>query len=241
MGLGALVRTSLSDFYFHSLRLVPANLVWGGTAIVLIVIGLASPVLAILLSPLLAIAGMVVFQVAAGVVRRDPAISIREAIADVPRWWTAAIALGIASVLVAGVLVTNMITGLASAEPIGWALATLAGWGLIAWWTWLVIAWPLVVDPARAGRPLGDRLRLAATLALARPGRFGALGLLVAVIVLVSTIMTAAVLTIGVAFVAVLASNAVYPIADRIEGVAPYLAAGGGQQLPDIPGVGGRP
>ena len=136
----------------------------------------------------------------------------------------AAIALGVGTVVVGGVLVTNLLTGLASAEPIGWILATLAGWGLIAWWTWLVIAWPLVVDPARAGRPLGDRLRLAATLALDRPGRFGALGLLVAVIVVVSTILTAALLTISVAFVALIASHAVYPLADQLDGVAADLA-----------------
>ena len=151
-GLGAVVRTSVSDFYFHSLQLVPANLLWGLTAIVLVFVGLASPVIAILASPLLAVAGMVVVRVAAGVARHEPGISIREAIADVRRWWTAAIALGVGTVVVGGVLVTNLLTGLASAEPIGWILATLAGWGLIAWWTWLVIAWPLVVDPA-PGRP----------------------------------------------------------------------------------------
>ena len=72
----------MSDFYFHSLRLVPANLLWGLTAIVLVFVGLASPVIAILATPLLAIAGMLVFRVAAGVVRHEPGISIREAIAD---------------------------------------------------------------------------------------------------------------------------------------------------------------
>ncbi len=219
-GLGGVLRVSLSDFYFHSLRLVPPNLVWGATAIALLFVGLASPVIALLLSPLLAIAGMAVFRVAAGVVRHEPGISIREAIADLPRWWTAAILLGVGTMLVVGVLVTNVLTGLSSAEPAGWAFATLAGWGLVAWWTWLVVAWPLVVDPARAGRPLADRLRLAATVAIARPGRFGTLGLLVAVIVVLSTILTAAILTISVAFVALVASRAVYPIADQLDGLA---------------------
>ena len=28
-GLGTVVRAALSDYYFNSMRLVPANLVWG--------------------------------------------------------------------------------------------------------------------------------------------------------------------------------------------------------------------
>jgi hypothetical protein len=43
------------------------------------------------------------------------------------------------------------------------------------------------------------------------------IGLLVAIIVAVSTILTAALLTIGVAFVALLACRTVYPVADRLD------------------------
>ena len=70
--------------------------------------------------------------------------------------------------------------------------------------------------------PLVERLRLAGALLLAHPLRFAGLALAMAVVVAVSVVLTAAILTISVAFVALVACRSVYPAADRLE-----LALGG--------------
>ena len=49
------------------------------------------------------------------------------------------------------------------------------------------------------------------------PIRFGAVGALTAIVLVVSTILTAALLTLSVAFVALVACRTVYPVADRVE------------------------
>ena len=75
----------------------------------------------------------------------------------------------------------------------------------------------MLVDPARSDRPVRARLGLAARVLLADPIRFGALGVAAGVILLVSTILTAAVLTISVAFLALVACRSALPVADRLE------------------------
>ena len=52
---------------------------------------------------------------------------------------------------------------------------------------------------------------------LAHPLRFAGLGLAMAVVTAFSIALTAAILTISVAFVALVACRSVYPAADRLE------------------------
>ncbi len=54
-------------------------------------------------------------------------------------------------------------------------------------------------------------------LVLFDPLRFGALGALTAIVVVVSTILTAGLPTIGVSFVASVGRRSVYPVADRLK------------------------
>jgi hypothetical protein len=123
-----------------------------------------------------------------------------------------------AAVAAAGfILGTNTLVGLVGSEPAGWAIATLAGWGLVVVWCGALVGWPLVVDPARAASPLGESLRLTVRLLLARPLRFAGLGLAMAVATAISIVLTAAILTVSVAFVALVACRSVYPAADRLE------------------------
>lgn len=215
--LGPVFRASLTDYYFNSMRLVPANVAWGAGVILIIVIGLAWPLGALLLLPILALPTAAVFRVAATVVRGEPWIGLRDILGSSRRELPATLALGAAFVATGLILATNVLTGLGQAEPLGWILATLAAWGLVAWWCAAIVAWPLIVDPLRAARPIRERLRLAGALLLLHPLRFGVLGLAVAVIVVVSTVLTAAILTVSVAFVAVVACRFVYPAADRLE------------------------
>jgi O-antigen ligase len=77
--------------------------------------------------------------------------------------------------------------------------------------------WVLLVDPDRADDTIGRRLRLAGLLVLAAPGRMGGLGLVLALILIVSTVAFAALLTVSVAYAALVAARFVLPMADRFE------------------------
>ena len=84
---------------------------------------------------------------------------------------------------------------------------------------WLVswTAWPLLLDPVRADRPVRERLRTAVLLVLAYPIRLGALGAVLALIVLASTVAFIALMTISVAFAALVATRYILPAADRLD------------------------
>ncbi len=116
------------------------------------------------------------------------------------------------------VFLVNLSFGILSGSPIGWSLATLAAWGLAVTWLFAWVAWPVLLDPRRADRSVRDRLRLAGLLVIAFPVRFAALGLVLAVMLLASTMAVVVLATIGVAFAALVATRYVLPAADRLEG-----------------------
>lgn len=207
------------------MRLVPANLVWGFTVVLLVLIGLVSPLLSLALLPLLALPTAGVFRIAARIVRGEPDVGLHDIAwpyRHMPGRW---VAIGAAVVAAGLMLGTNLLFGVGGGEPAGWAIATLAGWGLIVLWCGALVGWPILVDPSRAAMPLSERLRLAAALLLAHPLRFAGLGLAMAIVVALSVVLTAAILTISVAFVALVACRLVYPAADRLG-----LALGGERQ-----------
>lgn len=215
--LGAVVRAALTDFYFNSMRLVPANVVWGFGVVLIVLVGLVWPLGGVASLALLALPTAGIFRVAARIVRCEPDIGLHDIAWPYRHVVGTTVALGVAFVAVSLVLGSNVVVGLGGGEPFGWVLATLAGWGLIALWCGAIVAWPLIVDPARAAWPLRERLRLAGRLLLVDPLRWAALGLFVALVVAVSVVLTAAILTVSVAFVALVACRSVYPAADRLE------------------------
>jgi hypothetical protein len=207
----------VSDYYFNSMRLVPANLVWGFALALIVLIGMVSPLLSLALLPLLALPTAGVFRIAARIVRGEPGIGLHDIAwpyRHAPGRW---VVVGVVVVAAGLMLGTNALVGLAGGEPAGWAIATLAGWGLVVLWCGALVCWPLLVDPERAATPLGERLRLAGALLLAHPLRFAGLGLAMALVTAVSIVLTAAILTVSVAFVALVACRSVYPAADRLE------------------------
>lgn len=215
--LGSVVRASLTDYYFNSIRLVPVNVLWGAAAVSIVLLALAWPLGGVLLSPLLALPTAAIFAMAAAIARVEPAISVRDALATARAKAAPAILLGTGWLVANVVLLTNIVTGLTDPGSGGWLIATLAAWGVAVLWCGALVVWPLLVDPTRADRSIRDQLRLAAALLVLSPIRFGALGAFAAIVVLVSTILTAALLTISVAFVALVACHSVYPVADRLE------------------------
>jgi uncharacterized membrane protein YesL len=215
--IGGVIRAALSDFYFNSGPLVGANVVWGVAVVGVSFAWLASPLLALLLSPFLAFPTVGVFRVAGRIVRKDGHISISDALAAFRDYSRPTLLLGLALVAGGLVLGTNAIVGLSGSEPAGWFVGTIASWSLIVLWCAAIVAWPLLVDPVRTDRSLGTRLRLVGLLLLANPGRLALLGFVVAAIATVSTILLAAILTISLSFIALIACRYVYAVADRVE------------------------
>jgi hypothetical protein len=210
-------RIAATDFYYQSIRLVPANVAWG--AGFLAVLGIAawlSPILALLAAPLLCLPFVGIVGMAAQIVRgRDVVLS------DMPTAMRAHAlpALAAGGVLVAATVVfaANVGAGIGMGGPVGWGFATLAAWGLAGSWILALAFWPLLVDPARATVPVTRRTRLAALVVLAQPLRFAALAAALALVVLVSTIAFAALVSVSVAFIALVAARVVLPAADEFE------------------------
>ena len=198
------------------MRLVAANVVWGAAVALVAVVGLVWPLGGLVLTPLLAVPTVGIFRLAALIVR-DGHASFRDAVAAFRDYAVPAILLGLASVVAGLVLGTNALVGLTQGEPVGWFIGTLATWGLVALWSGAIVAWPIVVDPQRAGVTLGRRLRLVGLLLLAHPGRFAVLGIVIALIAVISAVLLAALLTISVSFIALVVCRYVYPMADRFE------------------------
>jgi hypothetical protein len=209
------IGAAAGDGYYHSWRLVPANLVWSVAAIAIGVLVLAAPP-AIVLLPILALPTAGLFRITTRIARGQ-AVSFWDGI---DAWRTdvlATLAVGAGFVVTLIVLGFNLVSGLTSESPVGWGLATLAAWGLLIAWLYAWTLWPILVDPARAARPAADRARLAAMLVLAHPIRIGSLGLVLALFLIVSTVAVVALATVSVAFSALVASRFILPAADRLE------------------------
>ena len=224
--LGSALRRAASDFYFNSWRLVPANLVWAaGLLFLLVTAGSGNLILTVALAPLLAFPTFGLFAMA-GQIHRGNGVSTADSFRAWRTMWPRILALGVLLVAAAVVFLTNVAVGILRQDVVGIAVATAAAWGLIAMLVLAAIIWPLAADPDRAGRPFRDVLKLAALLAIAFPIRFGALTLLVLLILAISTVLFVALLTVGVAFVALLAARYVLPAADRLETRADRAAFG---------------
>jgi hypothetical protein len=214
--LGGAIRGAFSAFYFNSWRLVPANLAWGAGLIALYGLALGSPVIALMASPLLALPTIGLFRLAALIVRGEP-VALSDAFDAWRTFLAPALALGVAAVLAVTVFATNIVIGITGGGVGGWVIATLAAWGLLVTALLLLAVWPLLVDPWRADLPVRGRLRLAAMLVLAHPVRVVVLALLCGALLVVSTIAFAALIMVGMAFVAVLTTDYLLPAADRLE------------------------
>jgi hypothetical protein len=227
---GAL-RAAAVDFYYNSWRLVPANILWGLGLIALYLVYLVWPPGALLLSPLLAVPTAGLYRLAALIVRGE-SVSFWDGLDAWRRYLVPALVMGI-SLLVAGTIFSvNVIGGLTAEDPVGWGFATFAGWGFVILGLLAVTTWPLLVDPQRAGWGTRRSLRLAAYLVVAHPLRLAGLAVVTAVLLLLSTVAFAALVTIALALAALLGSQYVLPSADRLEA---RLAQRGMVFAPELP------
>lgn len=213
--LGRAFRAALQDGYYHSWRLVPANVLWSAVLLVITALILATPI-AIVLLPLLALPTAGMFRITTRIVRGET-VSFWDAIDAWRRDVRSTLLVGTGFAAAAVVLASNVVLGLTSGSPLGWGLATFAGWGLVAAWILAWALWPILTDPRRADQPLGARLRLAALLVLAHPIRIALLAVVLGVLLAASAAAVVALAMISLAFAALVASRIVLPAADRLE------------------------
>jgi hypothetical protein len=213
---GAL-REALSDFFYNSWRLVPVNVLWGLWFI--LVVGVWSSVnlaAAAVLVPVLAIPLAGIARMA-GLATRGESIGLSDALQPLRQRLRPLVVSAIAFTVALVILVANVVTGLAIGGLVGVALATASAWGLVVLAGFGITWWPLLTDPVHDAVSATNLARLCALLLLAHPLRFGLLVVIVVGILLASTILFAAVITISVAYVMLVAARYVLPAADRLE------------------------
>lgn len=219
MSLTGALRQSLTDFYFNSWRLAPANLVWGVGFIAVIVAGPLSAagvvILVLLAIPLAGLHRM------AALLARDEPVGFSDFVDGIRRFAVPAVAVATGAAVLAAVFTTNIVVGLAAGGPIGWFISALALWGDVALAMLLVAWWPVLVDPRREGLALRRRLALAGLVVIGRPGRVFGLTVLVTAILIVSTVLFAAILLVSVAYVALVSARYVLPLLDALEARLP--------------------
>jgi uncharacterized membrane protein YesL len=211
------MRAAAGDFYYNSLRLVVANVVWGVAFFVVLTIWASVGPIALVLVPLLAIPWVGVVRIAALIVRRDDVV-MSDAFGAYRRWLWPALAAGFGLGLAAFALVTNLTIGVQFGGILGWAFTALSFWCLVVAWVVALSFWPLLVDPRREDVGARRKLRVAAVLAVAYPLRLAALGFVATVILVISTVAIVPIVTISVAYVALMSSRLVLIAADRLEG-----------------------
>jgi len=215
-GVGKAIRLAAVDLYYQSIRLVPANAAWG-LAFVGIVFVAVSGLLpfGLILLPLLAVPLVGIARLAAQIVRGHEVV-----LSDA--WWAwrrfgpLAVAVGAVITLVVLALVSNVVVGFQLGGVAGGALVSLAGWGLIVVWLTALPFWLLLVDSARDSWSVRQHLTLVGLLLLADPIRLIVLGLMLALILGLSLLLVAALLTIGLAYAALVTAYAILPAADRL-------------------------
>lgn len=214
-----MLREAASDLYYHSLRLVAGNLLWGVVLLATLWLGVTAP-------PLLPIGGVALVPISIGLMRMATSV-VREGhtvmsdfgAAFRPRAWRH-LALGIGQLMLLVVAAVDLLIGVQLGGMLGTFLAMSAIYMLFAVWGLGVTCWPVLLDPLRDDEPIRQKLRLGVAVALTGPVRLTGVALLLIAFLAVSTILAALLLTVAVAFVFLVAARYVLPAADRLEGRA---------------------
>lgn len=216
--LGAAFREAVRDFYFNSWRLAPANLAWAAILVALLLVGAAWPPAFLALGVLgVPVAG--VHRMASQIVR-GRAASFSDFATGMRTFAVPALAVGVGATILAVVFAVNFIVGLQLDSPIGWFLAATAAYAELALAMVLIAVWPLLVDVDRDGLPVRRKLRLAALVVIARPGRMLVLAIALVVTLLAGVVLLAGIALVGVAYASLVATRYVLPLADRLEAAA---------------------
>ncbi|MEO7296359.1 MAG: hypothetical protein ABIZ57_09455 [Candidatus Limnocylindria bacterium] len=206
---------------------MPANVMVALSVVFVLVAGaIGGPLVAVLLAPILAFPLSGLFRLTGFIARgRDAVLS------DVwTGWrtsWREILLLGVTFMLAVLIFGTNVLVAISVGDGVSVIIGVMAGWGLLGTWLYALLAWTILTDPDRVEINARERLRLAALMAIAFPLRLVAFSLLVAAFLAISTALFAAILTVSLAFAALVTCRYVLPAADRLSvrsGVAPSSA-----------------
>jgi hypothetical protein len=235
------LRQSLTDFYFNSWRLAPANLVWGAGLVVALLAGPNTVIgMAVLVALAVPVAGL---HRMAALIARGEAAAFSDFVGGMRRYALPALAIGALAIVLALVFTTNLVVGLGNGGPLGWVISALALHGLVALAMFLVAFWPILVDPNREALGLRARLTLTLLAVIGRPLRLFALTAVVGIVLAVSVVLFAALMIVTVAYVSLVASRYVLPLVDELEARLPRSVQGEaalGAAGPDGPGLDDR-
>jgi len=215
ISIGGAVRQAAGDFYFNSLRFVPANVTWALVALIVLFAGSQWPP-ALALAVLLAIPLAGIHRLAA-LLARDEAVSLGDFVEGMRRFGLHATGVAAAIAILGAVLGTNLVTGFGSGGPVGWFLGATALWGLVALAMYAIAIWPTLVDPRHEDATLRRRLQLTGLVVIGRPGRLFLLTALIAVILALSTVLLGAIVLVAVSYTSLLATRWVLPTLDELE------------------------
>lgn len=210
-----MLRAALEDFYYNSWRFLAGNLMLGVMLLAIALVALYAPI-ALFASPLAVVPAAGLMRMAVVLVRDGHCDleDMLELVRRPGRWLLlGAVQLGLLAVLLVDLRAGAVIGGL-----LGSFITVSALYGLLIWWLLSLTTWPLLVDPLRADEPVGKRLRVGALLLVAHPLRMVVLGLPLAVLLVLSAISVAPLVTISVAIAWLVTARYVLPAADRLEG-----------------------
>lgn len=209
------------DLYYHGVRLVVANLMWGMGALATAYLLTRTPVGALALVAMIPLS-IGLMGMATALVRERSVVMSDFARAIGARFWRL-LALGLAQLGLIVIAGFDLLLGLSLGGIVGLVLALVAFYTALAVGLLALTVWPIVTDPQRRDESVRAGVRLGALLFLAHPVRIGALAFLLAVLTVASTILVAAIITFAAAYIALVAAHFVLPAADRLEGRATLL------------------
>lgn len=219
-----MLRTAAEDLYYHGVRLIVANLVWG--------IGAVLTAYAVTRSLLGLLALAVMVPLTAGLMGmatalvRERTVVMGDFVRPIRGRLLRLLALAAAQFALTVVAAFDLVFGLQIGGVVGVVMAVVAFYTLIALWVLAWTIWPIVTDPERHSEPVRAAVRLGALLALAHPIRMGMMALVLAAIAIASTILVAAIITFAAAYMVLVAAHFVLPSADRLEGRETLLVEG---------------
>lgn len=219
IGVGRAFREAITDFYFNSWRLAPANLAWAAVALlVLVAAGIWLPLSLLVAFTAVPLAGL--HRMAAMIVRGH-GTSLSDFATGMRDLAVPALTAGLSAAILAAVFAVNIGVGLALDGPIGWFLAASALYAEVALAMLALAFWPILADPDRAHLSLRRRLTLAGLVCLTRPGRILVVTLLLAAVLAGSVVLLAGIALVGVAYAGLVATRFVLPLADLVEARLP--------------------
>jgi uncharacterized membrane protein YesL len=209
------IRAAAVDFYYNAWPFLGANVAIG-------IVLLAAFYGSVLIGPwLLLLVGVAVVPAAGTMLmatrlRRDGHTDLGD-FAEVFRGRGRILLLGVAQLAIGLVLAIDVAIALAWGSWIGTVLLVGAIYGLVVLWAVAVVAWPILLDPARDALPIRDRLRLAVLVLFLEPRRVAGLAIVAGLVLVVSSVLIAPLLTFSVSFVWLMLAGYALPLADAVE------------------------